>query len=228
MDVKEYINVVKDLAFRDCVVIANLHGSTPEAAKTCHDGTFGVPYRIFQIIDFLGKLVFHYYPEKDKIPFGYDVNQIQSFISVYFPRHYQFNSKLLVALWFHNQHLLVPRAVCYSEFHDKKLLVGWSSNNSNKQEEKKLHMKIVKHKKNNKLYCLNINICQFADDLIQAIDYLLMKLDDCEHDHFKNECQKNLDILLESSNVNIFADKQKQALANKIMNVALGFSNIPV
>jgi len=94
-------------------------------------------------------------------------------------------------------HHFVP-FVYYAMSGTQKVLIGWSSNSSNDESDRKVNMKIINKQGNKNILYLAVNICQLADDLLIAFDKFVDMIE--KDPSFENECLRRLQRVMEPKN----------------------------
>ena len=81
---------------------------------------------------------------------------------------------------------------------NRKVVVKWSSNRSDKDHNRRVNMKTFDMKGHKDVIYLSVNICQLADDLLSAFDKFVTKME--KKESFKNGCLRRLRRAMEMKN----------------------------
>ena len=178
------LQTVRGTIVSDVVEIARQHS----VEQRTNEGSFGIPRQVFCYVDFLGSIA---YGRKA----GATTQKMVDFIKEFFPSHYEKRAEIIVAMWRQGTvHGFVPKAFYVMEG-TEKVRFGWSSNNDIDANNRNVNMRIA-HKEgdNNALY-LMVNICQLADDLLDAFDKFIEKMK--KEASFKDDCLRRLQHVLD-------------------------------
>ena len=180
---------VRETIVTDVVEIAKYHS----IHRRMNEGSFGIPRQVFCYVDFLGSIAYGNQGEEEASTW-----KGVRFIEEFFPSHYRPYANLIVALWRHGTvHHFVP-FVYYAMSGTQKVLIGWSSNSSNDESDRKVNMKIINKQGNKNILYLAVNICQLADDLLIAFDKFVDMIE--KDPSFENECLRRLQRVMEPKN----------------------------
>lgn len=178
-------NSVREIIKTEIINIAQIHG-------VIGGGLTSIPRNVFCIVDFLGAIAFNNNTNneiKNKNKFASTRKSVR-FINDFFPSCYKNYSHLIVSMWRHGTiHNLFP----YSYFirsGNKKLIISWTSNPTNKIHNRNVHMKTFdKENEENYIY-LSFNTYQLAIDLKLAFEKFIKKID--KNPSFMRGCQRRL------------------------------------
>jgi hypothetical protein len=93
-------------------------------------------------------------------------------------------------MWRHGTvHNFTP-FVYYSVTGKKKVVVEWTSNRSDEQHNRDVNLRTFDRKGCDGLICLSVNTCQLADDLLDAFDNFVGKME--RNQSFHNGCIRRL------------------------------------
>jgi len=184
MDIDYIKTGVRGSIITDIVQVAKYHSE--------HGGTnagwFSVPRQVFCMVDFLGSISYNNDPRRREG--GASTRKAVKFIKEFFPKHYKPYANLLVALWRHGTvHNFVP-SVYFVMQGNRKTIVKLTSNRSNEEHNRIVNMKTFNKKGATDTIYLSINICQLGDDLLNAFDKFVQKID--KNSSFKNGCLRRL------------------------------------
>ncbi|OGU27105.1 MAG: hypothetical protein A2057_06840 [Ignavibacteria bacterium GWA2_35_9] len=178
-----YLKVkVRGSIITDIVDIAKYHSIN----RGINAGWFSVPRQVFCIVDFLGSIS---YNNKGKES-GASTRKAVRFIKEFFPKHYKPFANLLIAMWRHGTvHNFAPSAY-YVVKGNRKIIIRWTSNRSDAIHNRKVNLNIFDKKGQKDNIFLSINTCQLADDLLNAFDKFINKIE--RKPSFMNGCLKRL------------------------------------
>ncbi|MDP8246723.1 MAG: hypothetical protein P9M00_01160 [Candidatus Tritonobacter lacicola] len=166
-DIEYLKHNVRDSIVNDVIRVARYHSRHYSGKQA---GFFGIPRQVFCYIDYLGL-----------IAFGDNSNTKRAvkFIKKYFPLNYHDYAELLYSMWRHGTvHEYEPKSYCayFPSEMSERISVKWLSNNNNARAFRDENMRFYSMQGNISNIYLVINICQLADDLLAALDALILEI----------------------------------------------------
>jgi hypothetical protein len=212
MELLNYLETtIKESIVFDVIEIAEFHSSHPKN----NGGWFGIPRQVFCYIDILGAIAYRNNKNED----GASTRKAIRFLNEFFPKDYSNFSDILIAMWRHGTvHNFKPYEF-YIQNGRKKLHLKWSSNRSNENHNRAVHMKTFRHEDSENYIYVSINICQLADDLLTSLENLISKIK--ANRSFYNGCQTRLNKLLEPRNclkVTKVGKRKREVLRDQILS----------
>lgn len=185
----------------DVINVAHYHSHPCRRDKS--GGHFSVPRDVFCYVDHLGYLA---YGNR-----GSTVRAVK-FMKDYFPSKYKNVADTVYAMWRHGTvHQYEPKLFMVSNSPD--IVIKWVSTNHNRTKERQQHLLPFRMNGKDDTVYLVVNICQLADDLLQA-------LNDFENDLVKNTvriglCSQYLETIRKPEEI----DHNKQKLSAQIKDL---------
>ena len=179
--IKYLENDLKDSIINDVRDVAHYQAHPRRKKKA---GFFSIPRDVFCYVDYLGK-----------ISFGKgNTESAENYIKEYFPSKYYDYAELIYSMWRHGTvHEYKPKTY-YADYQNhtpKRIRVAWLSNNDNKKETRKKHLKFFPMEGKRDTICLWINTCQLVDDLLGSLSNFIKKLRTDKE--LEKECQQRFD-----------------------------------
>lgn len=191
MDIN-YLSKVRGSIISDIVQVAKYHSEKGGTSA----GWFSIPRQVFCIIDFLGSIAYNNDPQRRED--GASTRKSVKFIKEFFPQHYKPYANLIVAIWRHGTvHNFIPSTYFVMQG-NRKTKIEWTSNRSNEIHNRVVNMKTFDKKGATDTIYLSINICQLGDDLLNAFDKFIKKIDNKLS--FKSGCLRRLKRTLKMKN----------------------------
>lgn len=206
------IHEVRDMIQRDVIDVAKYHSEVG-------GGHYSIPRQVFCIVDFLGGVAYNNHKGERELT---STRKAVRFINEFFPVHYRPYSNLIVAMWRHGTvHGFRPVSY-YTRFGNKKTVIKWSSNNSDKSHNLAVNLRFLDTETSGTVQ-MAVNIYQLATDLLDAVDKLIERMK--RSPAFGRGCVKRMDRLL--APVNCMASKPyKKTRKNKKSTKKVVHSNI--
>lgn len=183
---------LRKIVVSDVVEVAHFH-----AANTDSDycgGCLSVPREVFCIVDFLGAVAYNNNPSRNED--GASTRKAVRFIREFFPIEYSEFAELIVAMWRHGTvHALEPRKyTCRAN--GRRIEVRWTSNNGPEQHNRDANVRWYTVADDPGTYSIAVNICALADDLLVALDRLVVRMQ--QDSGFGRACVRRLNRVLRS------------------------------
>lgn len=191
MDIN-YLSKVRGSIISDIVQVAKYHSEKGGTSA----GWFSIPRQVFCIIDFLGSIAYNNDPQRRED--GASTRKSVKFIKEFFPQHYKPYANLIVAIWRHGTVHNFISSTYFVMQGNRKTKIEWTSNRSNEIHNRVVNMKTFDKKGATDTIYLSINICQLGDDLLNAFDKFIKKIDNKLS--FKSGCLRRLKRTLKMKN----------------------------
>ncbi len=174
------------------------------------DPGFGIPRQVFCFIDFLGGIA---YSDGD----GGTTTRSVQFLREFFPERYHLIALLLVQMWRHGTVHQWRPIDYYTDVDGQRVIVQWFTNSSDALHNRIAHLKTFRTSMPGLVY-LVINICQLADDLVQAFHNFADKMR--EKKSYGDDCLQRYEALIAAKNCMEFPklnEHKKEQLRQEII-----------
>lgn len=207
----KYFNNIRESIIADVKDVADFH-ARPD--KTKEAGFFSIPRNVFCYVDYLGYIAFGY-KDRNRIQ---NTKCAEEFIKIYFPSKYNDYAELIYSMWRHGTvHGYEPTSYFStdSKRKPKTIKVKWLSNNDSEQGNRDAHLNFYLMEGNRATIYLVVNTCQLVDDLLSALDNLVVAFG--KNPKKKRECEKRLNEFGNPSDFNSIQRKDsRNAVGNQI------------
>jgi len=206
-----YFKNIRESIINDVKDVADFH-ARPD--KTKEAGFFSIPRNVFCYVDYLGYIAFGYKNGNRT----QNTRCAEEFIKKYFPSKYRDYAELIYSMWRHGTvHGYEPTSYFATDSKKKpnKIKVNWLSNNDSEQGNRDAHLNFYPMEGKRATIYLVVNTCQLVDDLLSALDNLVVDLEN--NSKKKRECEKRLNEFGNPSDFNsIQRSDSKNAVGKQI------------